>query len=275
VITTSDGVRIFHTEQGSGEPLLLIPGTTATHAVWEPQMAAFSERFRTIRIDQRGAGAAGVPRDPQQYSIGRMAQDIAEVLDALEIDSVHIGGISMGGAVALRFALDHPDRVRTIHVVGAWARTDEFLRRIFFEPLAGALDRSDFRGSFRYALGLMMSPSYLETREPAQVARVISEVFVAHPVKPDGFRGHLAAGAGIDELSRLHEIQAPTLVVTSEHDANIPPRYGEQIAREIPHAQLEVLRGPTASHVPNIEMPDEFNATVLTFLSAHSSGGPA
>jgi 3-oxoadipate enol-lactonase len=275
VITTSDGVPIFHAESGQGEPLLLIPGTTATHAVWNPQVPAYAERFRTIRIDQRGAGASGVPADPGHYSIGRLAQDVLEVLDALEIDAAHIGGISMGGAVALRFALDHPHRVRTVHVAGAWAKTDEFLRRIFFEPLGGALDRDDFRGSFRYALGLMMSPNYLETREPASVAKVISEVFVAQPVTPDGFRGHLAAGLGINELTRLRDLAAPLLVVTSEHDANVPSRYGEQIAREVPHGQLEMLRGPAASHVPNIEMTEEFNATVLAFLSRHSTGGNA
>lgn len=272
IATAADGVALHYTVDGDGdETLVLIHGTTATHAVWRPQLSAYTD-FRTVCVDLRGSGASGVPDEAGRYSVGAMAADVGAVLDDLGVRRAHVGGISLGGGVALRFALDFPDRVASLHVVSAWARTDEFLRRIFFDPLAGALDRGEAREGFRYAIGLIMSPYYLETREPPEVAELITEVFVRDPVSPAGYRGHLAAGRAHDEQARLADVTAPTLVLAGQEDANVPPRYARALAEGIPGAALHIFTGPRAGHCPNIEMPDEYNAETVAFLGAHREG---
>jgi pimeloyl-ACP methyl ester carboxylesterase len=263
---TPEGVELYYECAGDGDAVLLIHGTTATHGVWQLQVPAYSPHFKVITPDLRGAGFSDVPEDPGDYSVGRFAADLAVILDDAGIDRAHVMGISLGGGVALRFALDFPERVRSLQLVSAWGRTDEFLRRIFFEPLGRSLDRGDQRESFRYGLGLIMSPEYLETREPAEVADVVTDVFVKNPVTAPGFRGHLAAGLAHDERARLGEVRVPTAVIVGELDANVPPRYSKELAREIEPAELTILRGPRASHCAPIEMAAEFNALTLEFM---------
>jgi pimeloyl-ACP methyl ester carboxylesterase len=270
IATARDGVPLHYTVSGDGETVVLVHGTTATHAVWRPQVAAYSATFRTVCVDMRGTGGSGVPANEASYSVAQMAHDVGSVLDHLGVDRAHVGGISLGGGVALRFTLDFPERVASLHLVSAWARTDEFLRRTFFEPLGRALERGEAREGFRYAIALMMSPHYLETREPPEVAELITEIFVRDPVAPAGYRGHLHAGRAHDEHARLGE--APTLVLAGEHDANVPPRYAHALADGIAGAALHVFRGPRAGHCPNIEMPEKFNETTVAFLCAHREG---
>ena len=265
----ADGVQLYYESSGDGDAVVLIHGTTATHRIWQLQVPAYAQHLKVITPDLRGVGSSGVPDDPAAYSTGRFARDVAVILDDAGVERAHLIGISLGGAVALRFALDFPDRVRTLQLVGAWASTDEFLRRIFFEPLGQALDRGTFHESFRYGLALIMSPTYLETREPQVVADVITDVFVRHPVTPAGFRGHLAAGLAHDERARLGALRAPTSVIVGELDANVPPRYSEELARGIKGAGLTILRGPRASHTAFIEMADEFNELTMEFMRSH------
>src|SRR6266508_2688181 len=107
-----DGVKLYWTEAGSGDPLLLIMGLGATHEWWSRLTPVVSPHFRAILFDNRGVGRSDVPQGP--YSIPDMAADAAAVLDAAGVESAHVFGASMGGMIAQELALQHPARVRSL-----------------------------------------------------------------------------------------------------------------------------------------------------------------
>ena len=110
--TTRDGTRLYWTEQGSGEPLLLIMGLGATHVWWHRLTPILSSRFRTILFDNRGVGESDMPPGP--YEMAAMADDAMAVLDAAKVDTAHVYGASMGGMIAQEVVLRHPQRVRSL-----------------------------------------------------------------------------------------------------------------------------------------------------------------
>jgi len=102
----NQGARIYWDEQGQGEPVLLIMGLGYPSAMWYRIRPALSARYRTIALDNRGAGRSDVPPGP--YSIPQMASDAAAVLDAAGIESAHVFGVSMGGMIGQEFVLQYP-----------------------------------------------------------------------------------------------------------------------------------------------------------------------
>jgi 3-oxoadipate enol-lactonase len=104
--------RIYWDEQGSGEPLLLIMGLSYPSYMWHRSRSDLAKRFRTIALDNRGVGQSDAP--PGVYSMALMASDAAAVLDAAGAQSTHMFGVSMRGMIAQEFALQYPNRVRSL-----------------------------------------------------------------------------------------------------------------------------------------------------------------
>jgi len=114
----SNGARIYWTEQGRGEPLLLIMGLGYPHEMWYRVAPVLAERYHVIMLDNRGVGRSDVPPGP--YPIATMAADARAVLDAAGIDRAHVLGVSMGGMIAQEFTLQNPQRVAAL-VLGCTA----------------------------------------------------------------------------------------------------------------------------------------------------------
>src|SRR5262245_49828258 len=108
----NQGAKIYWDEQGTGEPVLLIMGLGYPSYLWHRTRPALSARYRTIALDNRGSGRSDVPTGP--YPIALMASDAAAVLDAAGIKTAHVFGLSMGGMIAQEFALQYPNRVRSL-----------------------------------------------------------------------------------------------------------------------------------------------------------------
>src|SRR5580698_11262839 len=108
----NQGTKIYWDEQGTGAPILLIMGLGYPSAMWHRMRPALSASYRTIALDNRGAGRSDVPPGP--YSIALMASDAAAVLDAAGVERAHVFGASMGGMIAQEFALQYPDRVHSL-----------------------------------------------------------------------------------------------------------------------------------------------------------------
>src|SRR5712664_1070553 len=106
------GARIHWDEEGSGAPLLLIMGLGWPSQGWHRLRPALSEKYRTIALDNRGVGRSEVPAGP--YSIAQMAADAAAVLNSARVNTAHIFGVSMGGMIAQEFALQYPNKVRSL-----------------------------------------------------------------------------------------------------------------------------------------------------------------
>ena len=108
----NQAAKIYWDEQGSGEPLLLIMGLSYPSSMWHRTRPLLAQSFRTIAFDNRGIGQSDVP--PGVYPIAQMASDAAAVLDAADVASAHVFGVSMGGMIAQEFALQYPKRVRSL-----------------------------------------------------------------------------------------------------------------------------------------------------------------
>src|ERR1700761_4789506 len=116
--TTDDAVRLHYEETGSGTPVIFVHEFAGDHRAWEAQMRHFGQRYRAITYAARGYPPSDVPDDVARYSQARAADDIAAVLDHLQIDKAHIVGLSMGGFATLHFGFRHAARARSLCVAG-------------------------------------------------------------------------------------------------------------------------------------------------------------
>src|SRR5437773_2586819 len=115
--TTTDGVKIYYEEHGTGEPLLLAYGIGGNAGMWQPNVAALAARHRLILWEPRGHARSDSPEDPTMVTFGHWVLDLHDLLDHLRLARAVVGGLSLGGGIATRFALKHPERVRALVVV--------------------------------------------------------------------------------------------------------------------------------------------------------------
>jgi 3-oxoadipate enol-lactonase len=267
-------VELFYEEQGTGDPLLLVMGLAADSTAWMFQVPEFARHYRTIAFDNRGVGRSTKPPGP--YSITQMADDAAGLLDTLGIARAHVVGVSMGGMIAQELALRHPGRVRGLVLGCTYPEPDDEIhrqQRSSVTELGGtvsdagdttidltALDPFRF---FQLLLPRVFNQSYIDTELP-RLIQVFSGA-LQYGFSLEAILGQVAAVMGHRATDRLHQITAPTLVITGDADRLIPPANSDILARSIPQARL--VKIPGGSHGFNFETPDVFNREVLDFLA--------
>jgi 3-oxoadipate enol-lactonase len=232
------GTELYYERAGSGEPMLLIQGMSATHLAWGPVFRPELEpSFDTIAFDNRGMGRSGHAELP--FGIVDMAGDAIGLLDALELESAHIVGISMGGAIAQELALAHPDRVRTLTLGATFCGGPDstLMAPEDLQMLGAAYASGDPEQVFRAMWAINISPTFAadDTRFPA-----FREMGSSLPAPRQVVMQQMRACAEHDTCDRLHELSMPTLVIHGTADRLIDFSNGELIARLIP-ARLEPL----------------------------------
>lgn len=270
-----DSIELYYEEHGSGDPLLLIMGLAADSVAWMFQLPEFSKHYRTIVFDNRGVGRSGKPAGP--YSIARMADDTAELLDSVGIERAHVVGVSMGGMIAQELALLHPARVRGLVLACTYARPDRGVERQMETSLAAFggsrgpngeirvdLSRLDPMMFFQHLLPTVFNQQFIMTELPK-----LMEVFAGalqYGFDMNAILSQVVATQTHDSVARLAQITAPTLVITGDSDLLIPPACSELLAEKIPGARLTKV--PGGSHGFNFETPEVFNKAVLEFLAS-------
>ena len=256
----TNGTRIWVHDQGDGPAVLLIAGLGDPAEVWQAQIDAFAPPLRVIAHDNRGAGRSPLPADG--ISIEAMADDAAAVLRARRVDSAHVAGFSMGGAIAQELALRHPALVRSLVLNGTWTRPDAYVRQMVRSWIAAARDAASARELLEAFFLWVYSP---RAHADGSVDRYIDETLV-NPLAqgPEAF--FASAHACLDwpgAADRLGAIDVPALVIVGDQDINTPPRHAREIASLIPNADLVVL--PGEAHQPFQESPAPWNALVADF----------
>lgn len=246
--------RLAFADEGAGNPLVLVHAGIADARMWQPQVDRFASEWRVVRPDLRGFG--GTAHNEGDY---RHAKDLAGLFDDLSLSPAVVVGASMGGGVAIDFALERPDLVRALVLIGATFGGFRFLEQELFDQWrvltdvyeAGRLDEaavleaniwlsSDASPDVRGAVVEMLRLSY-DNGE-------IEEVEVEPPTS-----------------SRLGELEMPTLLVLGEADRIDIARAADELVNSIPHALLITM--PGAAHLPSLEQPDEFNTILGNFLA--------
>jgi len=267
-----NGIRIYYEEHGTGEPVLLLMGTGADHSFWGPQIEPYSKEYQLIIIDSRGTGQSSRPEDWKSCTPKAMASDAFGVLDHLGIERAHVGGLSLGSAVAQEMAIAAPERLLSLSLHGTWGRSDEWFVRAI-DTLAYPALQGDVHKYLYIALMWVLSPRFL-AECPGDVEDIVKTYIDdnPHPPSPEGILGHTNADKLHDTLSDLGKIDVRTLVTAGEMDWLVPPRYGEEVARAIPGARYHLFQGDFSSHCACVEMADEWNATTLAFLHGEIVG---
>jgi len=257
-ITRNQGAGIYWDEQGQGDPVLLIMGLGWASALWHRSRPVLSAHYRTIVLDNRGVGRSDVPPGP--YPIALMAADAAAVLDAAGVERAHVFGVSMGGMIAQEFALNYPERVRSL-ILGCTAAGGPTAVRA--EP--AVIELLTRQGMAPDELASAINPFIYDQGTSRE--RVEEDMVLRKRWWPDA-AGHLAQLQGIimwEAFSRLEQIKAPTLVIHGESDQLVPPANAQLIAGRIPKAKLIMI--PHASHILATDQPDATHRAVLEFLS--------
>ncbi len=247
---------------GSGEEVVLLSaGLGGAAAFWAPQRAALEAQFRVLGFDQRGTGRNAEPL-PEGYSIGHMADDVIQVMDAAGVARVHFLGHALGGLVGLDLARRFPERLGKLVLVNAWAKVDRHSERCF-----------DIRIGILHSQGpaayVAAQPLFLHTAPymSAHDDKISAEVAhgTAHFQGAENLLKRIGALRGFDARGDLARITAPTLVAASRDDLLVPWTASEALAAGLPHAELWVT--PEGGHVFSVEQPEIFNAKLMAFLA--------
>ena len=260
------GIDVYYEIEGSGDPLLLIMGTSADHTTWAAQVEAYRDHYTVITYDNRGTGQSTHPEDVSDYSMRILADDAAALLDWIGVERAHVSGLSLGSATAQELAVNHPAKVATLQLHCTWGRSDEWFIRMI-ETLEMHVLHDDPAGYIRTGLLWVASPTFIND-QPDDVEAFERGFIIDNPHPPSkaGMLGHFHADKTHDALDRLGSVEVPTLITSGEVDWQVPTRYGLAVQSAIPGSTMHVFRGPHSSHIAFHEMVDEWNAFTLGWL---------
>jgi pimeloyl-ACP methyl ester carboxylesterase len=248
--------RLYYETTGAGDPIVFIHGNMGDRRHWDHQIQALANRFRVIRYDVRGYGRSSVPSEEIAYSDH---QDLAALLDHLDVVAAHVVGWSMGSAIAIDFALTYPGRTKSLVSVGPWVSgySSEAAKRDVFSLLATI--QAAFAHGRPTAVRVLMEGFAATIRDPAagaEFARIATDYsFVSR-----GQRQSLSPVAA----GRINAIRVPTLILTAEHDISACLEVADLLDRSIPDSTKVVMGG--TGHMLHMERPEEFNRHLTNFL---------
>lgn len=254
----AETVDLAWTEQGQGAPLVLIMGLNAPGAAWQPHVDQWSQSFRCLLVDNRGAGSSPAPPGP--YSTSAMADDYARLIDQLGLGSCRVVGISMGGAIAQELALRRPDLVERLVLVATWATCDPYTKQVLgvIDAVRQSADECTFNAHLQT---LVWTPAWFAAHEPELAAARREPPMVGRPA----LSAQVAACQTHETRDRLWRIQIPALVTAGGADRFIPPAASIALADRLPDARLNLFA--KTGHVHHWEELTRFNDCVEEFLT--------
>jgi pimeloyl-ACP methyl ester carboxylesterase len=260
VFAQSANAKLYWESTGRGEPVVLVMGLGMAATGWWRTVPVLAKELRVICFDNRGAGRSDKP--PGRYTLTQMADDALAVMDAANIATASVYGISLGGMIAQVLALRHPERLRAL-VLGAstpGGRSHQL-------PAPEVLDFVRRRPGMPAEEAAWASVPYnygtaTRERHPERIAEDIRRR-LRFPADVVGYRAQLAAAMGHDTNGRLQKLSMPTLVLHGSEDRMVPVANGLLLAASIPGARLQVLEG--AGHLYPTDAP-EADRKVLRFL---------
>lgn len=244
--------------------VFLAHSLSADSGIWAEQVPPLlAAGWQVLRLDMRGHG--GSDAGGEDYTMAALAQDVAKLLDFLEIKRVHFVGLSIGGMIGQTFALDFPERILSLMLCGTspsaldggmdlWKpRFDAIERKGSVEPLADATMVRWFTDEFA-------------TYNPCRLRQIHHTVSLT---SPEGYRGGANAINSFDVRDRLPRLEVPTLVLCGDEDIGTPPKGNRLIAELVPGAQyVELVR---ARHIPMVQYPEMFSKILLDWLAAQGN----
>ena len=250
IATALGNVGIVEAGSDGQAPLVFLHGVGSDKSVWGPQLDHFGRSRRTLAFDYPGYGESqfreGATRDDY-------AAAILAAMTALGIERAHICGLSLGGVVAIAMHSAAPELCASLILAGTFAVHPQG-QAIYDRSIAAS---HDMRGLAEARVGALMASQDEVLRQ--------SVIETMSAIDPEAYRLGARAVWLADQTERAAAIRTPTLVVVGDEDAITPPALSEELAALIPNSRLDVIHG--ASHLANLDKPEEFNRAIDDFLS--------
>jgi pimeloyl-ACP methyl ester carboxylesterase len=249
-------MNLNYVQEGAGPAVILVHAFPLNNAMWAPQVAALKNRFRVIAPDLRGFGKSSVS---DSWNLEDAADDLAGLLDSLEVRDCALVGLSMGGYVALPFYSKYSSRVRQLVLADTRARADNDT-----EKAARTNMIADLEHSGAAILPERMLPRLLKGNSPPEVVKTVRHIIETTSTNA-AILALMAMRDRPDASTVLHRISCPALVIAGEHDAVTRIEECKEMAETIDGAKF--VNVADAGHLSNLENPDEFNRALSEFLS--------
>ena len=250
------GVSIEYDDIGNGVPLLLVHGFPHDRTLWRPQIAGLSQLFRVIAPDLRGFGHSS-ETDGEAVTMDQYAADLKSLLDSVNVKQAVIGGISMGGYIALAFYAHYADRVKGLVLANTRAVPDS--EEVKQSRLVNAQQVGETGPSF---LVETMAPKMLGTAAKPEIGIAVRSMMTRQ--RAAGIMSALRGmAARPDRTALLRFATIPVLIVSGNADVLIPPSDSEAMHALIPNSRLVII--PDAGHLSNLDKADAFNHVVREF----------
>jgi 3-oxoadipate enol-lactonase len=259
----ANGINIYYELEGAGAPLLLIRGLGSTCEGFREQISGLAPHFQVVAFDNRCVGRTDQPQQP--FAIADMADDTAALLEALEIESAHVFGVSLGGMVAQELSLRHPHKVRKLALGCTHAgprtavRSPDWAVQIFNEsrdkPRPEAL---------RYSIPILFARKTVD--EQPQLVEGALRVMENNNQPKASYLLQLGAVMQHNTFDRLHQITHRTLVMTGTEDALIDPGNSRLLSEHIPGARL--IEFEETGHLFFTEKPEVVNSVLIDFFKS-------
>lgn len=266
-----NGVRLHYTDTGAGTgagtgvgdvAVVFSHGLLFSTEMFEQQIAHLEGKYRCIAYDHRGQGQSSSP--DSGYDMDTLAADAAALITALGIEKCHFVGLSMGGFVALRMALNYPELVRSIAVLDSSAEHEPNENRGRYKTLNFVMRWFGGRPVVGSVMPIMFGQSFLQ--DPAR--KELRDKWRQFLARIPDRKGMSKAVEGVIHrmgvYERLGEIKIPTLIAVGEEDTATVPKKSERMHHAI--AGSEFIRIPCGGHVSTIDAPDAINAALSGFL---------
>jgi len=250
-------------EAGRGETLILIHGLADDHRAWRRTLPDLMLHHRVVLYDLRGHGETTAGRG--NGTLRQLGTDLVALMDSIGVDRADIAGFSLGGTVAMRVAIDHPERIRRLVLVATSSRVGKAAAE-WYRQRADMVERRDPQLS--ETLDRDTADVYAESPSELEAGLLIRR---QSTTDPQGYGNACIAMAALNGAAldpELGRISAPTLIVASELDRHCPPRAAEIIAAGIQGSRLEVI--PGAGHPIPVEKPSELAGSMSSFLAARA-----
>ena len=262
-------ITLNYDQQGSGEPLVLIPYLAADCTCYAFQVADYAKHFTCISVDLRGTGDSDKPEGT--WSTEMFADDVAALMQALGVESAHVSGLSLGAAAGMWLAAKYPARVKSLSLHSAWHKSDPYLKAVVrgWQVMAKAMNSVPemiITGIFPWCF----TPE-LYAQKPEYI-RTLSDFVRGRPAQPiDAFFQESEAVIAHDAEAQLGAIRAPTQITFGRRDAATSTRFVEPLRNGIKNSELHVFED--CSHAPIYENVAAFNERTLAFLRGRAGRG--
>jgi len=252
-----DGIGLYvEAAPDNGKPpLLLLNALGSDHTLWDQQVPVFSEHFRIVRFDDRGHGQSDVPDMP--YTVDRLGRDARGVLEALDIESAHVVGVSKGGMVGAWLGANASEHVEKLVISSS---APHLAPRDVWEGRAKTARNEGVAALVDAVIGRWFTEEF-RLGHPDTIARIRTMIL---GTSNEGYAACCEALAEMDLRDDLELIPVPTLVLCGDSDPGVQPAKTREWVATIEGARLEVIR--KCAHLPNIEQAATFDKLVLDFL---------